>query len=75
MAAIAPHEVNRGQYRASRITGPKAAPKPAHAKETSSSTEESGLRASRPATSATTSTPMRPSHRVNVGDPVRPRSM
>src|SRR5690625_6409213 len=39
----APMAVTRRQYNARRIIGPKAAPKPAHAKPTRSNTVESGF--------------------------------
>ena len=45
MPAIAPGSVVRFQNRAQITSGPKAAPKPAHANETMPNTELSGLRA------------------------------
>src|SRR5699024_9703297 len=56
----APMAVTRRQYNARRIIGPKAAPKPAHAKPTRSNTVESGFCAISSAMMLTTTTDPRP---------------
>src|SRR5690625_1867430 len=64
MPTPAPNAVRRRQNSDSRMIGPKAAPKPAHAKATRPSTELPGSSASTTAITETVSTPMRPPHRA-----------
>ena len=60
--ASAPFFVVRFQNNASRTTGPKALPKPAHAKDTTDIMEVCGSRARTAAITAITITPILPIH-------------
>ena len=62
--ASAPHRLLRFQKRANSTTGPKAAPKPAQAKDTMSKIELSGLDAMTMAITAMTITVPRATHMV-----------